>query len=133
MGPGPSGPGNEAPDTRAGGWEIASMGPGPSGPGNLASLSTLEAVRAVLQWGRDRAVPEIESRQQATLEYVELQWGRDRAVPEIPQWFWAKVLSVEASMGPGPSGPGNTSTCSTSSPRKACFNGAGTERSRKLA
>ena len=59
MGPGPRGPGN-----RMWAWMnaergIASMGPGPRGPGNIAVLDGQGASTESLQWGRDRAVPEM--------------------------------------------------------------------------
>ena len=36
-----------------------------------------------------------------------LQWGRDRAVPEMSQTVQTPANGCTASMGPGPRGPGN--------------------------
>ena len=36
-----------------------------------------------LQWGRDRAVPEMMGELLVATVQLELQWGRDRAVPEM--------------------------------------------------
>ena len=85
----------------------------------------------LLQWGRDRAVPEMDNAINVSETcWIGLQWGRDRAVPEIKQhgsgaaWF-------NASMGPGPRGPGNVLIVSIAPTADARFNGAGTARSRK--
>ena len=102
MGPGPRGPGNGAETDRGlvessmgpgpRGPEIsaspchlspASMGPGPRGPGNSPGRE-VDAAILPLQWGRDRAVPEIGVRKRGHVSAYGLQWGRDRAVPEMP-------------------------------------------------
>ena len=58
MGPGPRGPGNEAAPAIRRDVHDASMGPGPRGPGN--EIARAQSVNwEWLQWGRDRAVPEI--------------------------------------------------------------------------
>ena len=81
------------------------MGPGPRGPGN-APEGVGSYTWILLQWGRDRAVPEMYSAEQTITTKVGLQWGRDRAVPEMTRrGRWPK--------------------------RPSCFNGAGTARSRK--
>ena len=86
----------------------------------------------LLQWGRDRAVPEINDRpegdrfargasmgpgprgpgnfnvQITDTSLGQLQWGRDRAVPEMMDPNYNVTDLRRASMGPGPRGPGNT-------------------------
>ena len=84
------------------------MGPGPRGPGNVLNLLPTRPL-GELQWGRDRAVPEMRGddpgsghRHGASMGpgprgpgnpvpsctescASKLQWGRDRAVPEISE------------------------------------------------
>src|SRR5579885_294426 len=86
----------------------ASMGPRPIGRGNFGTPSLTLAIDKALQWGRDRSVAEIrdvETRRRGVS--VVLQWGRDRSVAEIPR----HSLEGHRSVG---------------------FNGAATDRSRKL-
>ena len=154
------------------------MGPGPRGPGNLhvtvftsggshcfngagtaRSRKCLDAVTTLpsfqlLQWGRDRAVPEMGRVNAALWQAVGLQWGRDRAVPAICLQYGHGRRNGCASMGPGPRGPGNQLTTSDARSQNSLqwgrdravpemptqflfngtivsFNGAGTARSRK--
>ena len=85
------------------------MGPGPRGPGNKNADGDGYRV-GPLQWGRDRAVPEISRAIPPTPPDSPLQWGRDRAVPEIWRDPKFKAEKYLASMGPGPRGPGNSAT-----------------------
>ena len=58
------------------------MGPGPRGPGNNSAGAQSRRIRK-LQWGRDRAVPEMSEWAEIARAQSVLQWGRDRAVPEM--------------------------------------------------
>src|ERR1039457_4375679 len=60
----------------------ASMGPGPRGPGNTQTANG-DSLIVRLQWGRDRAVPEMLNGHPDGKAILGLQWGRDRAVPEM--------------------------------------------------
>ena len=56
----------------------------------MTAAGTVAGTNAVLQWGRDRAVPEITwSDSGAANIDGALQWGRDRAVPEMMRSFTA--------------------------------------------
>ena len=85
----------------------------------------------VLQWGRDRAVPEMYVERSQHPAPGRLQWGRDRAVPEMRNAPGPCPGVQPASMGPGPSGPGNATKGAMFRAVVTRFNGAGTERSRK--
>src|SRR5579883_799459 len=109
MGPRPIGRGNYGRSAPRGGGREASMGPRPIGRGNSAPPSTYTTRRRVLQWGRDRSVAEIAlSTALDGTRDKELQWGRDRSVAEIR----GRGAWVRQGM--------------------AGFNGAATDRSRKL-
>ena len=49
----------------------------------LESFGAWCARASRLQWGRDRAVAELRHYQELMLLYLTLQWGRDRAVAEF--------------------------------------------------
>ena len=84
-----------------------------------------------LQWGRDRAVPEICTVGVDPGSHTALQWGRDRAVPEIV----FPVAFASANRG-GFNGAGTARSRKCLKGRQHSgplhrFNGAGTARSRK--
>src|SRR5579883_744243 len=110
MGPRPIGRGNYGRSAPRGGGREASMGPRPIGRGNSPPMTAyLRYRRSRLQWGRDRSVAEIAlSTALDGTRDKELQWGRDRSVAEIR----GRGAWVRQGM--------------------AGFNGAATDRSRKL-
>src|SRR5579875_353980 len=110
-----------------------------------------------LQWGRDRSVAEIaagvskhspsvtcfngaatdRSRQcgasgRGDSSAMPLQWGRDRSVAEMWGLREGRLLCDAASMGPRPIGRGNHRQSVIPARARSRFNGAATDRSRKL-
>src|SRR5579884_3603679 len=83
------------------------MGPRPIGRGN-SRPSPPPRLSASLQWGRDRSVAEIPPDPARTNPHKLLQWGRDRSVAEILGNSWGWTVDFRG------------------------FNGAATDRSRKL-
>ena len=155
MGPGPRGPGNRARGPQGRRLARASMGPGPRGPGNVRTYQ--ERNCWPLQWGRDRAVPEmvVPPCFAALLRFNGAGTARSRKLasnqagcrstasmgpgPRGPGNEAGRTRQnrrKSASMGPGPRGPGNRLTTTMGHPGwppRHRFNGAGTARSRKYA
>ena len=109
MGPGPSGPGNRPLPLLEGTQSLASMGPGPSGPGNGSTELPVCGDKLRFNGAGTERSRKLANIQVGSQLVVALQWGRDRAVPEIAFLSNGVAEGLAASMGPGPSGPGNSS------------------------
>jgi len=81
------------------------MGPRPRGRG-IPRKGGRGLYLESLQWGRDRAVAELQMALALTAPVGPLQWGRDRAVAELLSLGAALHLRDDASMGPRPRGRG---------------------------
>ena len=155
MGPGPSGPGNTCP-RRSGtvkvtcfngaGTErsrkcekvkyVAATALSFNGAGTERSRKYVydEHLRGKgkwLQWGRDRAVPEMVPLHARPGVAGEASMGPGPSGPGNARWHGRGAERSHASMGPGPSGPGNVPGVPFCKLVQPGFNGAGTERSRK--
>ena len=82
MGPGPRGPGNARRGAKEDVKEAASMGPGPRGPGNACVIVYTPPIQSASMGPGPRG-PGNRTGTYALVHVVELQWGRDRAVPEM--------------------------------------------------
>ena len=85
-----------------------------------------------LQWGRGRMAPEnLKAGLRTGAKFMMLQWGRGRMAPENCVHRTVESGVGNASMGPGPDGPGKPPAGGRSELTVCCFNGAGAGWPRK--
>ncbi len=104
MEPGPLGPGDRGPArSRLGG--VASMEPGPRGPGDR-HRAVRDIDREAPQWSRGLSAPVTDRVGADGLAHAVPQWSRGLSAP-VTRRRRHRRLSGEASMEPGPLGPGD--------------------------